>query len=109
MFKDATKMVRDYIAANGKEFDAIINEKTFKEHFIVKGEALKKVPKGYDAASPHAEYLKNKSWYLEYGIPDESITDADSFVKQATHIFHYMKPFNDYLNAALKGFKMPSR
>ena len=66
MFKDATAMVRDYIAANGKKFNAIINEKSFIEHFVVKGEALKNVPKDYDSTSPQAEYLKNKSWYLEH-------------------------------------------
>ena len=109
MFKDATTMVRDYIADNGKEFDAIICEKSFTEHFDVKGEALKKVPKEYNSESPQAEYLKNKSWYLEYFILDELITDTDDFVKQAAQIFRLMKPFNDYLNTALKGFKMPAR
>jgi len=109
MFKDATAMVRDYIAANGNEFNAIISEKAFAEHFVVKGEALKKVPKEYDSESPQAEYLKNKSWYLEYHVSDELISDTDEFVKQAAQIFRIMKPFNDYLNAALKEFKMPAR
>ena len=109
MFKDATAMVRDYIAANGKEFDTIINNKLFAEHFTVKGEALKNVPKEYDCLSPQAEYLKNKSWYLEYFLPDELIADTDSFIHQAAKIFRLMKPFNDFLNAALKDFKMPVR
>ena len=109
MFKDATTMVRDYIAANGSELEAIISDKTFTEHFNVKGEALKNVPSGYDAANPQAEYLKNKSWYLEYPVPDEQIVDTDGFVKQAAQVFRMMKPFNDFLNAALADFKMPSR
>ena len=111
MFKDATTMVRDYIAYNGKEFNDIICEKAFSEHFAVKGEALKNLPKEYDfeSESPQAEYLKNKSWFLEYFILDELITDTDAFVKQAAQIFRLMKPFNDYLNTALKDFKMPVR
>ena len=106
MFKDATAMVRDYIVDHGKEFESIINDNIFADHFTLRGEALKNVPKGYDAAHPQAEYLKNKSWYLEYFVPDELIADTDSFLKRATQIFQLMKPFNDYLNTALKDFNM---
>ena len=109
MFKEATAMVRDYIVSNGKEFNNIISEKAFVEHFVVKGDALKKVPKEYDAAHPQAEYLRNKSWYLVYFISDELIADTNVFLKQAVQVFRLMKPFNDYLNVALKDFDMPIR
>jgi uncharacterized protein (TIGR02453 family) len=109
MFKDATTMVRDYITVHGDEFEAIISTKTFTQYFSVKGEALKNVPIGYDPDHPQAEYLKNKSWYLEYFLPDVLVRNADDFVKQAAKIFRYMKPFNDYFNAALRGFDMPAR
>ena len=108
MFKDATEMIRNYIAVNGGEFEAIMNDKSFVSHFAVKGEALKNVPRGYDAEHPQAEYLKNKSWYLEYFITDEQAMDTDSFIELAAQIFKCMKPFNDYLNTALKNFVMPS-
>jgi len=109
MFKDATTMIRDYITANGAELEAIVSEKAFAEHFAIKGEALKNVPKGYDPAHPQADYLKNKSWYLEYLVSDEEVTDGNHFVKQAALLFRYMKPFNDYLNTALIKFTIPSR
>jgi len=109
MFKDATAMVRDYICANGEELETIVNDNTFINHFAVKGEALKNVPRGYDANHPQAEYLKYKSWYIEYTIPDKQVVDEDDFVKLAAGIFRYMKPFNDYLNDALRGFEMPTR
>ena len=109
MFKDATEMVRDYIVDHGEEFEAIVNDKDFIKHFTVKGEILKNVPKGYDANHPQAEYLKNKSWYLEYPVSDMQIVDTDVFIIQAAKIFHLMKPFNDFLNTALKNFKMPTR
>ncbi|MCL1983222.1 MAG: DUF2461 domain-containing protein [Clostridiales bacterium] len=109
MFKDATAMIRDYIVANGNEYETIISDKSFAEYYVVKGEMLKNVPKGYDPAHPQAEYLKNKSWYLEYTIPDEQLTDADGFIVKITQLFKCVKPFNDYLNAALKDFKMPTR
>ena len=109
MFKDATLMVRDYISVHGEEFEAVIKDKTFAKHFTVKGEALKNIPKGFDANHPQGEYLKNKSWYLERPVSDAMIADADGLIRHAAHIFQLMKPFNDYLNAALEGFKMPAR
>jgi len=109
MFKEATTMVRDYIAAHGEALEAIIGGKAFAAHFAVKGEALKNAPKGYDPAHPLIEYIKYKSWYLEYPVADDAVAAPDVFVRQAAHIFQLMKPFNDYLNAALKDFKMPAR
>ncbi len=66
MFKDATSMIRDYIAQNGEEWDKVIHEPEFERNFTVKGTALKNVPAGYEKEHPQAEYLKFKSWYLEY-------------------------------------------
>ncbi len=109
MFKDATSMVRDYITANSDEWNQIINSQQFTKYFTVKGNALKNVPRGYDKEHPQAEYLKFKSWYLEYEIKDKDLCDADKFLKTAVNIFKAMKPFNDYLNRALADFKMPER
>lgn len=109
MFKDATAMIRDYIAAHPSEWEQIITADDFKDYFTVKGTALKNVPKGYDKEHPQAEYLKNKSWYLEYTITDEEFQDAEGFVKTAADICRRMKPFNDFLNRALADFKMPER
>lgn len=109
MFKDATKMVRDYIVQNGQEWERIIHEPEFEQHFKVQGTALKNVPAGYDKAHPQAEYLKYKSWYLEYPIKDEELRDADAFPAKAAEYFRLMKPFNDYLNKALAEFQMPAR
>jgi len=109
MFSNATAMVRDYISANPEEFASIINNPEFKKYFIVKGTALKNVPAGYDKENPQAEFLKFKSWYLEYFVSDEEILNSEQFVQKAIEIFKVMKPFNDYLNKALKDFKMPTR
>lgn len=109
MFKDATTMVRDYIAQNGQEWEKIIHDPEFKRYFTVQGTALKNVPAGYEKTHPQAEYLKYKSWYLEYPIGDEEWNDAEAFLAKAAEIFRVMKPFNDYLNKALVGFQMTTR
>ncbi len=109
IFKDATKMIRDYIAQNGEEWEAIIHDSEFEKYFTVQGTALKKVPAGYDKEHPQAEYIKFKSWYLECPLKDEELSDAATFPAKAAEIFRIMKPFNDYLNKALMGFQMPAR
>lgn len=109
MFKDATAMIRDYITEHGEEFEEIIHAPEFQKYFIVQGTSLKNVPAGYDKEHPQAEYLKFKSWYLEYSIADEALVDAEVFVTEAAKLFRIMKPFNDYLNKALEGFQMPTR
>lgn len=109
MFSNATAMVRDYIVEHPDEWQGIISDAEFKKYFTVKGTALKNVPSGYDKEHPQAEYLKYKSWYLEYFMSDEVVRDSEGFLKKSVEIFKAMKPFNDYLNKALKGFKMPAR
>jgi len=107
-FKDATAKIRDYIVEHGNEFEDIIGNEDFSAYFSVKGEALKNVPRGYDEMHPQAEYLKFKSWYLQFPLSDSSILN-ESFALEAVRIFRAMKPFNDYLNAALKSIQIPKR
>lgn len=109
MFKDATTMIRDYIVKHSEEWQKIIHDPEFEKYFTVQGTALKNVPAGYEKEHPQAEYLKYKSWYLEYTLNDEEVEDSDMFVEKAAELFKVMKPFNDYLNKALVDFQMPTR
>lgn len=109
MFANATKMVRDYISQHPDEWNSIINDAQFKKYFEVKGAALKNVPVGYDKDHKCVQYLKFKSWYLEYAVTDEQVADGEDFLTKAIEVFKVMKPFNDYLNKALKDFVMPTR
>ena len=109
MFKDATKMIRDYISQNGKEWEEIIHQPDFEKYFTVQGTALKNVPAGYEKEHPQADYLKFKSWYLEYPLKDEEVKNVEIFLVKAVELFQIMKPFNDYLNKALVGFQMLKR
>ena len=109
MFKDATAMVRDYISKNGEEWEKIIHQPDFEKFFTVQGTALKNVPAGYEKDHPQANYLKFKSWYLEYPLKDSEVADTERFLEKAAELFQIMKPFNDYLNNALADFQMPAR
>jgi uncharacterized protein (TIGR02453 family) len=108
-FPEATKMVRDYIIKNEKKFTEIIEEETFFSNFEIVGEKLKNVPKEYDKEHKYAGYLKHKAWDIEYYNKDNVFLVADKFIRLSVEMFKYMKPFNDFLNKALKDFKMPER
>ena len=109
MFKDATTMIRVNMVRNGEEWENIIHEPEFEKYFTVQGTALKNVPAGYEKEHPQAEYLKFKSWYLEYPIKDEELDHTETFSAKASELFRIMKPFNDFLNKALADFQMPAR
>lgn len=109
MFKDATQQVREYIFKNADEFLSIVNNPHFCNVFKVMGTALKNVPKEYPADCSVAEYLKFKSWYIEYPFDAFQLQDRAAFVTFAAEKYALMKPFNDFLNRALVGFTMPSR
>lgn len=109
IFKDATAMVREYIYRHAEEFLRIIEAPGFAGQFAVRGTSLKNVPKEYPANCTVAQYLKYKSWYIEYSVEDGLLQDLPAFVELASERFLQMKPFNDFLNRALDGFTMPSR
>ena len=109
MFKDATSMIRDHIAANGGEWEKILHAPEFQKEFTVQGTALKNVPAGYDRGHPQAEFLKFKSWFLEYPVRDDIVADGELFLAEAVRLFRLMKPFHDFLNKALADFQMPAR
>lgn len=108
-FKEVTQMVRDRIVSHEKEFLQIIEAPGFQGRFTVDGERLKNVPAGYDRDHPLAEYLKHKSWYIEYPVAQAQAADGEAFLDLAAEAFQAMKPFNDFLNEAIRGFEMPER
>ena len=75
-FKDATRMVRDRIAADPQAFLDIVEAPGFAERFRFVGMPLKNVPKGYDPQSPAAEYLKCKCWAVEEHFDDAVVADV---------------------------------
>ena len=108
MLKDATKRIRDAICTQGPRWEQILSDPQFHKRFTLGGTALKNVPKEYDPSHPQGQYLKYKSWYLEYPILDAAALKED-FVSFAVQTFSYMKPFNDFLNEALRDFEFPKR
>lgn len=109
MFKDATRMIREYINTHSEELLQILEKPEFKKNFEIKGNSLKNVPKEYDNEHPLAQYLKYKSWFIEDYFADELLDDTEVFIKYTVERFRQMRPFNNFLNEALRDFRMPQR
>lgn len=103
MLSGATQRVRETIAADGAAFLAVADEIGLP----IEGEALKRVPREFDPALPAADFLRNKSWYVESPVPDALVGTPDAFIQHAIEAFARVKPLNDFLNRALDGFVLP--
>lgn len=111
MFSDATECIRQALIEHETQFFSIIEKPSFKQYYQVKGNQLKRIPRGYEdyANTSIGDYLKYKSMYLELPISDEEILSADDFVAETTEKFLLMKEFNQFLNTALRDFRFPER
>jgi uncharacterized protein (TIGR02453 family) len=91
------KAIREEISENGKTFLKIINDKNFKDNFVIEGEKLVKVPTGFDKEDPMGDYLKYKELMIHHAVADKETISGD-FIKYCTKVFKAMVPFNSFLN-----------
>lgn len=96
------KKIRQEIDYDLEGFSKVLSEKAFKKHFTkISGESLQKVPAGYEADNPAAEYLKMKSFIADSKISDEIIRKKD-LVKTVTTAFTAASPLVSFLNRAME-------
>lgn len=95
--------VRQEIDYNYDEFKGLLKSTGFKKQYgeLYAGDDVKltRVPKGYEADNPAAEFLKLKSFLAMRKLSDDEM-DAAQLVKQATDAFKVLKPVIDFLNRA---------
>ncbi len=97
------KRVREDMDLYADDFLAILNNKKFKETFsFFEDEKLKRVPAGFDANSPVAEYLKLKHVTPFRNLTNEELERPD-LADFAAAQFEKMKPLIDFLNRSIKG------
>ena len=94
--------IRQEIDYNPQVINKLISNKKFKDAFQeVKGDKLKRPPKGYDESHPDIELLKHKDFIVYSGLTVKEVLSND-FIKSAVGKFKLMKPFNDYFNTAIQ-------
>ena len=94
--------IRQEIDYNTEAFLKILNDKKFKKLFPTLGDfdKLKKAPKGYPKDHPHIDLLKHKSYIVTHNFTDKEVLDK-KFAKKAAEVAEVIKPFNDFLRAAI--------
>ena len=96
--------VRQEIDYNLAAFKKIINAKKFKAVYKDLSHdpeyVLSRVPKGYEADNPAAEFLKMKSFVALAPVKDTDLTSKD-LLKKTTAAFEALQPLIDFVNESL--------
>lgn len=100
--------LREHIAANVREFDAIVNTPGFKKLGGLKGDKLTRVPRGFDKHHPAAAYLVHKQFMGFREEPGDFATSKD-FYKNLVGTFKTLAPMVRFLNEPLVSAESPSR
>ena len=102
---DDLRKIRQEIDYNFEAFKKIINAKKFKAVYgaLDRSEeyTLSRVPKGYEADNPAAEYLKLKSIIAFVPMTDADLT-SKTIVKKTLNAFETLQPLVNFLNAAIE-------
>ena len=95
--------VRDYIAANQEEWEAILAE----GRLTMEGDMLKTIPRGYAPDHPAAKWLRHKNWLVTEHFPDAALGSFDDFVSQISALVPRLEPFRKFLLAAALSAEAP--
>ena len=105
-FPPELNKVRQEIDYCFDEFKKIIGSKKFKSVYgdldKSKEFLLSRVPKGYEADNPAAEYLKLKSYIAMTNLSDKDAT-SNGLIKKTTEAFDTLLPLVNFLNRAIEG------
>jgi len=93
-------LIRDFIADNARSWSRISNAKKVKETGGIKGDSLKRPPRGFDAEHVHIDDLKRKSFYVMTELDAAEALKPD-FVEVVTEGFRRAAPLNRFITDAL--------
>lgn len=100
------KKVRQEIDYNFADFKKIIAAKKFKTVYGKLDDSaeflLTRVPKGYEADNPAAEFLRLKSYVAMIPVDDAVLVSKD-LLKKTVASFEALQPMIGFLNNAMKG------
>ena len=98
------RKIRQEVDYNFKEFKGIVGSRKFKSVYGDLSDdreyKLTRVPKGYEADNPAAEYLKLKSFVAMIPIKDSDLT-SKTLLKKTVTAFETLKPLLDFMDRAM--------
>ena len=98
---DALRAYRNRIRDKPDEWVRARDDKTFRQHFEIRGDSLTRMPKGFEDDDPHPEDLKRKDHIAvaELGVDD---VVSSNFVDLCADRFSAARPYIDFLCKAIK-------
>jgi uncharacterized protein (TIGR02453 family) len=94
-------LIRDYIADNARSWARIVNARKVKDVGGIRGDSLRRPPRGFDAQHVHIEALKRKSFYIMTEAPAEDALKPE-FIDAVTEGFRRAMPLNRFIAGALE-------
>lgn len=93
--------IRTHLAENYREFRTLVKSRTLRSLMgELQGDALSRVPKGFDRDHLAADLLRMKQW-LFYVLLDPGIATTPALYTEVSKRFRAMLPLIEFLNAPL--------
>jgi uncharacterized protein (TIGR02453 family) len=94
------QLVREHIAANYRQLDKIVKSPAFKKIGGLQGDAMSRVPRGFDKDHKAAAYLQQKQ-FLGFREEPASFATQNDFYKQLLWTMKTIAPLVRFLNEPL--------
>jgi uncharacterized protein (TIGR02453 family) len=93
-------LIRDAIVDNARSWSRIANAAKVRAAGGIRGDSLKRPPRGFDAEHVHIEDLKRKSFYVMVEAKPSAIYKPE-FIDQVTEAFRIATPLNRFITHTL--------
>ena len=97
---DVLAKIRDAIVENDKAWLTVRDDKTFRRHFTLRGEALTRPPRGYAKDHPLIDDLKRKDFIAVANYDDKRVK-SKNFLSDVIQDFKRATPYMRFLCKAL--------
>lgn len=99
---DALLKIRERIVGKPEKWQAVLDDAEINRHFGgIRGDSLKRPPRGFDADAPHMDDLKRKSFFAMKDLKDEKIASGPEFVAEVIAIFRAAVPLMHFISDAV--------
>jgi uncharacterized protein (TIGR02453 family) len=94
-------LIREFIADNPSSWEELRDTPAIKKAGGIKGDSLKRPPRGYEADARHIEDLKRKSFFLMTETGAE-LALSDALVSESAKVFRTTAKLNHFISDALE-------
>lgn len=93
--------VRQRIIIKPEEWGSIVKKRAFINRFVeLRGESLKRPPRGYAVDAPYLQDLKRKS-FIVLQEADESLATSPALIKEINQCYKAVAPLMEFINKSM--------